>query len=331
MTAKYLKYRRSAAFSVVSACLLFGAVMLLSGSSPQNTLYALFIYLFVVGTSAVFDFIAFRRRMQALSDILSNVSETNHDFPEAGDAIEKLYDEIISATCSVMRKERDDFSAHGLEQVEYYTMWLHQIKTPIAAMRLALESSETDDPVLAQELLKIERYVDMALQYAKLGSPGCDVVLRPTEIDPIVVASIKKYAPLFFYKNLSVDFTRTGLTVPGDEKWLAFIIEQFLCNCAKYTNAGGVRIYAQDGALVISDSGAGISAEDLPRVFEKGYTGYNGRMDKRASGLGLYMASMAAKKTGVRLSLTSAPGKGATASIVFSTQIEIMDAKLTKL
>jgi signal transduction histidine kinase len=128
---------------------------------------------------------------------------------------------------------------------------------------------------------------------------------------------VKKYSLLFVYSKLSARVEPLSKDVPCDRMWLEFILCQLLSNSVKYTHTGGVRIYMEKGDLVVEDSGIGIRKEDLPRIFEKGYTGYNGRMDTRASGIGLYLVKRTADALGIRINVTSELGKGTRVSLHF--------------
>jgi signal transduction histidine kinase len=211
------------------------------------------------------------------------------------------------------------------EQVEYYTMWVHQIKTPISAMRLALQSSgQVSLSLLEQELFKIEQYVELALSYTRMKDLSNDLVIREYDLEDIVNQSIKKYAPLFIYKKLSVYVEEFHETVATDSKWLAFILEQLLSNAVKYTYQGGVTITYRDKTLRIIDTGIGIRSEDIDRIFEKGYTGYNGRIDKKASGIGLYLTKKTADALSVKITVTSKVGEGTAVSVTFSEYVTQM-------
>ena len=158
------------------------------------------------------------------------------------------------------------------DMIDYYTMWVHQIKTPISAMKLLIQTSESEiSSDLSSELFKIEQYVEMVLSYIRLGSNENDFVIKEYDLDNIVRQAIRKYAPLFIRKKINLDFQPTTYKVLTDEKWLVFVIEQLLSNAIKYTNKGKISIYPlEDKKLVIEDTGIGISQEDIPRIFDKG-------------------------------------------------------------
>ena len=203
------------------------------------------------------------------------------------------------------------------ELVEYYTVWAHQIKTPIAAMRLLLQDADTDEQrALLEQVQSVEQYVEMVLGYLRLESPSSDYVIRNYALDDIVRQVVRKYASQFIRRKLRLEYTPLNVSVITDEKWLLFVIEQVLSNALKYTRSGSVSITLEaPKTLCIRDTGIGIAPEDLPRVFEKGFTGCNGRTDKRATGIGLYLCRRILEKLGHTIAITSTVGEGTTVRI----------------
>ena len=241
---------------------------------------------------------------------------------------------------------------------DYYSMWVHQIKTPISAMKLLLEAEREElgqlmcdeeqsqcqtadmsggnisadglnDAAKQQaafkelsdnldsfedELFRIEEYVSMALQYQRVSSTENDFVLEKISLDGVIRDTIKKYAKIMIRRHIGINYSGTKKQVYTDEKWLAFILEQILSNAIKYTQQGVVTIETAEEKdrffITIKDTGIGIKAEDLPRVFEKGYTGYNGHADKKATGIGLYLCRQMADKLGHTIRMESELGKG---------------------
>lgn len=223
--------------------------------------------------------------------------------------LEKDYQALLQALSSSLSVLSLENRNRLQDMTDYYTLWAHQIKTPIAAMRLLLQ--EEPHPELEGELLKVEQYVEMVLGYLRLDSESTDYVLRDCALDGLLRQSIRKFARLFILKKISLDFRETGKTVLTDEKWLAFVVEQLLSNALKYTPSGGrIRIFGDGETLVIADSGIGIQPEDLPRVFEKGFTGFNGREDKKSTGVGLYLCRQVMERLNHGISIASRPGQG---------------------
>lgn len=266
----------------------------------------------------VLDIVLYTRRMRELAGLARSICVSIDRLPEPRPGVEREYDRLLRELWRGKSLLDAEYSASKREAEDYYAMWAHQIKTPIAAMRLLLQGGDVPDKsAISAELFRIEQYVEMVLSYQRLGSDTVDLVLRRVELDGVVRGCVRKYAALFILKKLPVELSETGLTVLTDEKWLSFVIEQLLSNALKYTRAGGIRLYAKGRSLVIEDSGTGIAAEDLPRLGERGFTGYNGRDEKGSTGLGLYLCRRICGKLGHSLRFESEPGKGTRAIIGF--------------
>ena len=211
--------------------------------------------------------------------------------------------------------------------MDYYTLWAHQIKTPIAASSLLVGEIE-DKKVknqLEQELFKIESYVNIVLQYLRLESFHEDLVLKKENAEDLVKEIVKKYAIFFIQKGLSLSLHDLDRTIITDKKWFVVILEQVLSNSLKYTSQGGIEIYFQEDRLYIKDSGLGIQDADLLRVFERGFSGYNGRLTQQSSGLGLYLSKKIADELGHQISIASQVGQGTTVMISFSEKKMIFE------
>ena len=227
-----------------------------------------------------------------------------------------------------------DKKNHAIEEreklndlMDYYTLWAHQIKTPIAASSLLVGEIE-DKKVknqLEQELFKIESYVNIVLQYLRLESFHEDLVLKKENVEDLVKEIVKKYAIFFIQKGLSLNLHDLDRTIITDRKWFVVILEQVLSNSLKYTSQGGIEIYFQEDTLYIKDSGLGIQDADLLRVFERGFSGYNGRLTQQSSGLGLYLSKKIADELGHQISIASQVGQGTTVMISFSEKKMIFE------
>lgn len=259
------------------------------------------------------DFLQYRKKHQVLTE-MKTVLPAGISRPEyeKGGLIEHDLLDVCDALFAKIFEQEALARSRQDEMLEYYTLWVHQIKTPIAAMRLILQSEKTAaGEAIGQELFKIERYVEMVLGYLRLDTMSSDLQLASVGVHGIVRQAVKKFAPMFIYQKLSLTLCDFDNTVITDEKWLLFALEQILSNSLKYTQKGGVTI-DMDGhdVLSIRDSGVGISPEDLPRIFERGFTGYNGRADKTSTGLGLYLTKRVLDKLQSPVEITSAPGRG---------------------
>lgn len=306
--------RLIALFAVFS--LVFGVVFALYDLPVEAVAYASAICLALGGVAAAFGLNAFRHRHEALVALRENAALGVDDMPPPRDLLEEDLQAIIRRLQSGWQEEISRADQERADMLEYYTLWVHQAKTPLAAMGLLLAGRE-DAAALEAERFKLERYVDMALQYARLGADASDFVLRECALAPIVRGAVRKYARLFIAKRIHLTVEEMDARVLTDDKWLSFAIEQLLSNAVKYTNEGGVKVCMESGCLVIEDSGIGIRPEDLPRIFEKGYTGYNGRVDTRASGVGLYLTRQVADALAIRIDVRSQLGHGTRVTLSF--------------
>ena len=289
---------------------LFLAVLGLYRAPLEGALYGLLLCLAVGLCFLIVGFLQYRKKHRALERALSQLREGLPPLPEAADAIEGDYQDLLAA----LDEDRRAVAARAAEAQDraetFYTAWVHQIKTPMAAMGLLLQSGEPDPALLKGELFSMEKYVDLVLTYQRLGSDTTDLVLKDCDLDTVIRAAVKEYARLFILKKLTLTFTPTGLTVLTDEKWLGFVIGQLLSNALKYTQNGGVSIYAAGTDLIIEDTGMGIPESELPRIFERSFTGENGRSVSRTTGLGLYLCQRACALLGHGIAAESEVGKG---------------------
>lgn len=203
--------------------------------------------------------------------------------------------------------------------LDYYTLWVHQVKTPIAASSLLIGDLKDKEvkSQLEQELFKIESYVHLVLQYLRLESFHDDLVLKQESLADLVREVVKKYALFFIQQGLSLNLHDLDHTIVTDKKWFLVILEQVLSNSLKYTKEGSIEIYFHEDRLYIKDTGLGIQNADLLRVFERGFSGYNGRLTQQSSGLGLYLSKKIADQLGHKIAIESQVGQGTTVSIAF--------------
>ena len=221
---------------------------------------------------------------------------------------------VVETLRRELRRQETARAARWEDMTAYYTAWVHQIKTPIAAMRLTLQGEDTPAARrLMTELGRVEQYVDMALTYLRLEEGGSDYVIRTCAVDDVVCAAVRRFAGEFIDRRIALDYTPVEWETVTDGKWLTFVVEQLLSNALKYTGQDGtIRIYREGDDLCIRDSGMGIAPEDLPRVFDMGYTGQNGRLDRRSSGIGLYLCRRICRNLRHEIRIESVPGVGTT-------------------
>ena len=308
--------------------------MYLIGARKQDVVYAAVLDAILLLIIVLVGFFRYSSKVKALSNALKRPVEEQAQLPEATDDVQILYHRLLENQ-SIARSESESSAAVRQSQMrDYYSMWVHQIKTPISAMKLLLEAereelgqlmcdeepqatlTELSDNLdsFEDELFRIEEYVGMALQYQRVSSTENDFVLEKISLDGVIRDTIKKYAKIMIRRHIGINYSGTKKQVYTDEKWLAFILEQILSNAIKYTPQGFVTIETAEEKdrffITVKDTGIGIKAEDLPRVFEKGYTGYNGHADKKATGIGLYLCRQMADKLGHTIRMESELGKG---------------------
>lgn len=318
MFLKYLKSRWPIPAALLLFALIFALVLSLYDMPSESVLYAGLLCASCGVFLVALSYTRWLHRCRALEQLRRSICVSDEGLPSPSDYEDELYQELVRTLSSERARLDAAADAERRDAADYYAMWAHQIKTPIAAMRLLLQQPELDRGSLEAELFRIEQYVGMVLGYLKLEGDSNDFVLRKRRLDDVVRGCVRKYARLFIIKKLPLNFEETRMTVLTDDKWLAFMIEQLLSNSLKYTSQGEIRIYADGKALVVEDTGIGISAEDLPRLGERGFTGYNGREDKKSTGLGLYLCRRICDKLGHKLVIESTPDVGTRVKILFA-------------
>lgn len=311
----YLKEHGKTFLLFVLFIVLCAVYFFLFHLSLRVLVYILLPFLPVAVIVFAMDFIRFRKKHCYLMQMLEQPLPAY--LPDTGSLIEKDYQKIIISLTEEQKNLDMDNSRRYADMMDYYTVWVHQIKTPIASMHLTLQGQ--DDALcreLRGDLQKIEQYVEMVLCYLRLDSDSTDYVLKVQELDAIVRQTVKRMASQFIGKKIHLSYNPLCTQVLTDEKWLLFVIEQVLSNALKYTKKGQISITLEEPqTLCISDTGIGIAPEDLPRIFEKGFTGFNGREDKKASGLGLYLCKRICQNLGHRITVESVVDKGTTVRI----------------
>lgn len=287
-------------------------IIQLNGIAISEWAYGAVLCLFFILVIGALDFVFYYQKHRRLLEAKKVIQISVNALEMPGDQIEEDYQELLRLVHEDRVKAVNDLQNRKKDLVEYYTMWVHQIKTPIAAMRLLLQAEDTpQNREMAEELFQIEQYVEMALHYTRLDSESSDFLIQWYELDEIVREAVRKYARVFIRKKINLNYQPLKVQVLTDEKWLEFVIEQILSNAVKYTQKGTVSIYMEDErTIVIEDTGIGIRPEDLPRVCEKGYTGYNGHTNKRSTGIGLYLCKRILKKLSHSIEIDSELGEG---------------------
>ena len=314
---KYISYRKWMMISFFVYCGIVSLVGYLYHSNMEGVFYA-------IGLCAIFflcflavDMILFGRKEQERGRMQMTLGTGDVEYIDTKDPVEAEYVEMLRDLSQSYATFQDETARERKQRQEYYTTWVHQIKTPIAAMNMLLQRNDTkENRDLTVQLFRIEEYVEMVLHYSRLEENGQDFVFDTYDLDDLLRQSIRKYAPLFVQKRLALQYEGIHQEVLTDKKWFCFVVEQLLSNAVKYTSSGSVTIeLTEEGMLAVRDTGIGIAPEDVPRVFEKGYTGYNGREHQKSTGIGLYLCKKITEQLGHSLELSSQVGVGTTVTL----------------
>ena len=359
----YLKERSRWLAVILCIAVMMTATMLLNGIPFREIGYGMLLCVFMTMVAVLTGYGRHCESFRQLEQMQENVIAVPNEMKAPEYMYEMQYQECIRRIAREKDRLQNEMLNRQQDLSEYYSMWVHQIKTPIAALKLLIDEEmnacldaddieENDTYVInvrqmQNELFRIEQYVDMALQYTRLGAQTNDFVIEWVLVDEVIKQSVHKYAKQFIHKQLRLDYVPQDIRAVTDKKWLGFVIDQLLSNAIKYTKKGGITIQVMDDTLsgdgspdteaaklqghwyhrtdakqeesvhiIIEDTGIGISAEDLPRIFEKGYTGYNGHADQYSTGIGLYLCKAILDKLGHQFSITSEKGLGTKAEII---------------
>ena len=277
--------------------------------------------------AGIWDLTRWHARHHRLQNLEQEVLSTLDNLPQPASSLEADYQLLLRSLFQAKATQAAESSRRFQDMTDYYTLWAHQIKTPIAAMDLILQTQDfPESGSLKQSLFQIQQYVEMVLCYLRLDSETTDFVIRTCPLDPIIRTALREFAPSFIRKNLQLHYIPVSCSVLTEEKWLLFVLEQLLSNAIKYTPRGSVTIRLEEPqTLVIEDTGLGIAPEDLPRVFEKGYTGQQGRADQRSTGIGLYLCRRTLRQLGHTISIQSTPKVGTAVRIHLQRQSLLLE------
>jgi signal transduction histidine kinase len=282
----------------------------LSGYAIEGVLYGFlitYVLFFMIGG---IHFMTYYRKHEKLRHIEKHITVTLQDLPPPTSLLEEDYQALLHCLLAHYRSLLTKQSKYQDTLLDYYSLWVHQIKTPISAMKLLLDTDYQDNNDKSLELQRIEQYVNMVLQFLRIDSMSSDLLIKSYDLDTLLHEVIKKLASFFINKKIRLEYIPTNKQIVTDAKWFTLVIEQILTNSLKYTNEGTISIYIDDTSLIIEDTGIGIQVEDLPRVFERGFTGYNGRMDKKSTGIGLYLCKRIMDNLQHDIQITSTIGVG---------------------
>lgn len=327
MVFSYLKEKAKYLCVYIAFALIFSIVFTLYSLPLGTVLYATLLCAFLAIILSIYDFNKYYKKHKILLDVKHSITATFSNLPIPKTMEEKDYQNLVITLYKDKVKLISKADQQNTELVEYFTLWAHQIKTPLSAADLLLQSGENNiKEDLANQIFEIEQYVDMALQYLRLDSMSSDLRLEEYSLLDIIRKAVKSHAKVFIYKKIKLNLEEIDTKVITDEKWLLFVLKQILSNSLKYTNQGEISIsIEEEKTLVIKDTGIGIGEEDIPRIFERGFTGYNGRMNKKSTGLGLYLSKKVLDKLSHKITISSKIGVGTIVKIdLSSSKLEIV-------
>lgn len=297
----YMKSQSVILFGYLLVCIVFITISVLATIEIEYVFLGIEILGFILFIYLIVHWFQYQK--------LSDVKDDN----------ERLFNENKNLK-SEMLNQKDDLNA-------YFLMWLHQIKTPMTVSKLLLEKpDETTSTKLKMQLMYIEQYINMAMNYLKMIDYSTDMDITQVNLDDIIKNLLKKYSLLFIHNHISLEYQSNLTYVVSDCQWLTILIEQILSNALKYTENGKITIqYLEDKhALEIRDTGIGIRSEDIPKIFDRGYSGFNGRMNEKSSGLGLYLARKISERLNIQIEVESKLSKGSVFRLVFPTNLTKM-------
>lgn len=309
---RYCKEHKKLIISYIIGFGMLFFIFSLYDNEIEGVLYGMFLtFLFLIFVGG-YDFIQYKKKHDALQNYKEEIRYSMEHFIEDSTLIGQDYQQLLHLLQEEKQEQIAKYEREKKELEDYFSLWIHQMKLPIASVKLLTDTEEVLDKKLVKaELFRIEQYSEMALAYIRMNSVVTDYVIREYDLDCMIRQAIRRFASEFIRKKIKMEFEETNQKLITDEKWFVFVLEQLLSNALKYTKEGSIHIYLQEeNVLVIEDTGIGMEESDCYRVFEKGYTGFNGRYDKKASGIGLYLCKTIMEKLNHNIWITSKKGIG---------------------
>ena len=291
----FLKSEYRIFITLLCTCLVFGGVFLFANLDMQYFILSLEIILFCMLIFLIKEWMNYVKEENILQE-MENIQIEN----------KTLRNKMI--------EERNDLE-------EYFLLWIHQIKTPITVCNLILGKPNADYR-LKEQIFYIEDYTNMAMNYLKLKTRASDMDICEADLDSIISGVIKKYSIIFIEKKIKLNYKKTEAKVVSDTKWLSILLEQVISNALKYTKSGEITILydKKTNKLTVKDTGIGIPSKDIKKIFDRGYSGFNGRINEKSSGLGLYMVGKTAEILNIEIEVKSELNAGSEFSFIFKNR-----------
>ncbi|BBF42187.1 sensor histidine kinase [Lachnospiraceae bacterium KM106-2] len=315
---EYLKDKALVLLLHITGMLFLSLYLLMTGYAKDNITLILLMWGTIVGSYYSIDFIKRRRYFKDIEQLLDELDQRyliGEVMRPSARLEDKLYREILRKSNKSVIERINELEQAQVEYKEYIESWIHDVKSPVAAIELICENHRDENMNnVRMEIGKIENQVDMILYYARLEKAYQDYMIHPVDLREAVLTSIHQNKPYFIQNQMSIHLDLESVVVSTDEKWVEFLLNQIFSNCMKYKNEkeAMVHISARRGkksvSLVIEDNGIGIVKEDLRRIFQKGFTGKNGRTGEKATGIGLYLCKRLCDKLGIGIHCESEYG-----------------------
>lgn len=288
--------------------------LIASGNGIETVLFVLVVWLIILISCLLLFYYSQKKYLDKLLDMTEKLDERYllpeiMQEPERAD--EQVFYQIMKMSEKSMLEHISEIQRERQEYKEYIEQWIHEVKTPITAMKLICENNRcsfTRD--LMAELENINRFTEQALYYARSEHTEKDYSVREIRLSDVVHGAIADNKYLLRQNNVAVTVENVEYSIYSDDKWLRFILDQLISNAVKYrTSQPLLHFFAvkENDSIILSicDNGIGIPASDLPRIFEKGFTGQNGRIIKSSTGIGLYLCRRLCDKLGIGISASS--------------------------
>ena len=323
---EYLKMKKTSIIGILGVYAILFVFVYLYRIPIEVILYPFILTIVFVLMVLLFDYVKYKEKVNKIIQICNDISSCYSVKINDKNIFDEYYLDIINELLKENRKQVSQIQKRVSDINDYFSIWVHQIKTPIASMKLKIDNEQMDLLQLASDLNRIDHYVDLVLSFLKFDEEKIDLYFRKTDVDKIMRESLKKFSNDFIIKKIRLDYKLSKREVLTDEKWLSFVFDQLLSNALKYTDKGTISIYYdEDSCLCIKDSGIGIALADMERLFEKGFTGYNGRQYKKASGIGLYMCKRMCDKLNIAISIESVVNEYTLVKLKFLSNEEYKD------
>jgi signal transduction histidine kinase len=319
----YIKDRLLILILHLTAMILLSGFLLATANPAQNLILILSSWIFLLVSISGLDFYQRKKYFANIESLLDTIDQKyllGEVMTPTHHLEDQLYRNIILKSNKSVIEKINQVERNRQEYKEYIETWVHEIKQPITTMHLICENHPSKiSPKLRSQLSRIDNYIDTVLFYARSDEVYKDYIIKPTNLEQIVLSVMNKNKSYFREQNVNAELLIHEKTVSTDEKWIQFIINQILQNSVKYKQSDALHLNISTIAapksvhLVIEDDGIGIKAHDIDRIFDKGFTGSNGRSGppaqhsnlEKSTGIGLYLCKKLCDKLHLGIEVTS--------------------------